>query len=249
MAFTFTEPNDGIDFSGHPDLNASEFTFFMRVRPENVTNNQVRAFWYWEDGTTTQSLYMGFTSSGFINNRLQCGFYDGSSYENTLWTTGWGANEDHTFAFVWDGTTQSIFADGDTTAKATNTPGGGNPNTGSGIDNTIGHTRTGASQAECDFEDCAYFDRALSGEECAALDAGFSPLHFVRDLKIYCPFTENTNEVMVPCGITESGSPAVATAFRRMEIPPLQIGLGTAPAPGGSVAPQFHHHRHHNLAA
>lgn len=94
------------------------FSIMMLVKI-NSSNTVKRTFMEIKgNGGTPTDIWFELNTGG--TNRVGFGYYDGSSWFEAAWVSGFAAGSTHLIIGVWDKATQRIYADGDPNYKATN---------------------------------------------------------------------------------------------------------------------------------
>lgn len=207
MAYLFGNVN-GDDISvGNVILNSSSWTIALWVRFTEVDTTGRSLFGTYSDGV--RDIWFETKSGG--TNRIEIGFqlsdgsYSGSYFAQ--WTSGFTAGSWHLLIYEWDGTTMSIYADTDTTAKASATPSLGPLNTG-GTNTQIGANPSSSTRsADGDIAEVGIWSRTLSSGERLALGQAYAPSHFLRGLTNYWPLIRGaTNRINASFNGTVTGA-------------------------------------------
>lgn len=230
MAYLFgNENNDNISVGNV--LYGSNWTIGMWVRFTAVDTTQrtffktygagVRDIWFETKNGGTNQIEIGF--------QLSDGGYTGSYFAQ--WTSGFTAGSWHWVAYTWDGTTMSIFADVDTTAKATATPSLGPLNTG-GAPTKIGGSPSGTTHSfDGDIQEVGMWNRVLTADERVTLGNGFAPSTIPRGLTNYWPLVRGATDIRGGFNGTVTGA-TVSNHTRviytnNYQIAPFAAGAGT----------------------
>lgn len=188
MAYNFQGANDTIVLGNNVLPSFSTYSFVAWINTDVADNSQRQIISLNDAGSGNRDMWLEFTNAG--TNVMAFGYFDtGGSFPQVSWTTGFTAGTWHFVAGVYNGTTQAIFADTDPVAKATNTPGNP-PNTGT-ADGFIGNRTGGGRPANGFIAEVAFYNRDLSGAECAAMGSGLSPLFSSSGLINYYSLVKN----------------------------------------------------------
>ena len=150
---------------------ASTWSLFVRLKVLSANTTTRRICEY---GQTSGGFRAQFYSHFLVGtNDLRVGHSIGGGFNEVGWVTGWSAGSIHSFVGVNNGTGIIIYADTDSTAKATNALAGGNSDQDSGQVFTIGNLDTFSDGADCDIYEVAWFpSTVLTGAQAAQLGAG-----------------------------------------------------------------------------
>lgn len=214
MAIAFGSTEDGLDLTGHGQPNSSGFSVSCRMLVNSVNMNLRQIVqWYQSIGGNDPEYFISFFN--IANNQLIWGFKDTSNnYPDVRWTTGWTAGSTHAACFVWDGTDLIIYADGDTTAKASATPAAGiDAGSGEGIYGIGYRNISGDRHFDGAISEFCYYNRALTAAEAAAVTAlpGFAPTFLLNAIGFYLPLVNRT--YICPKGgvtVSETETPTAA---------------------------------------
>lgn len=193
--YTFQNSTDKISLgSGITVSTAYTYACWISPDAENTNNRQILTN---KAGSASgdRDQWFEFNSSG--TNRLAFGFRgpgDGD-FPQAEWNSSFTAGSTHFVAGTYDGSNLRIYADTDSTAKATHATSGnpltgGTPNVRIGNDIADGRVFDGSI---CEF---AIWNRALSGTECSILGKGFSSLFILNGLTAYLPLVRHTNDII-----------------------------------------------------
>lgn len=237
MAYNFQASGDTITL-GNTVLPASLSAYsFVAWINTDVADNSARQIISLNDGASdNRDMWLEFATGA--TNQIAFGFFDtGGGFPQATWTSGFSASTWHFIAGTWNGTIQSIFADTDSTAKATNTPGNG-PNTVA-ADGFIGNRTGGGRPANGYIAEVAFYNRAVSGAELASMGAGYSPLFFPNGLVDYWPLVRTT--INPKSGRNGTASGAVVAAHPKIIYPsPQQIRRFTTQVAPAGTSPKFY---------
>jgi len=215
-------------------VETAQRTLFVRVRP-NAANTTRREI-FTALNTTDFQFHVFACFDTFGTNRFVFGFTanNGADLRVTGWDTGFSAGTDHYLFGVYDQSTLAIYADQDTSAKATNSFSD-TPDVG-GMALRIGNHAFDTSQSwDGVIYEVAWYDVALTSDERQLLGMGYSPLFLNRMPVMYWPFRDNAQEIIGQVSTTVTGASFAAEAMN--VIHPASVQAHVEPVPPASIIP------------
>lgn len=201
MAYSFDADDDRIVTSAVVPPSTWSISANITVDAESTARRQIFSQ---NDADAETDIYFEFKAG--TTNRLTFGYADTSSgFPDAEWTTGFTAGSSHIVVGTWDGTTQSIYADGDPTAKATNNPSNTTPRVNA-ASIRIGNSRANTNGFEGKISEVGVWNRGLTSAETVLLGKGFSPLLIPNGLIRYWRLVQNANELRQGLNGTVTGA-------------------------------------------
>lgn len=233
MSYQF-DPGTTDHLAGAAQLTQTSLnrTLYVKFRVDSA--NATRRFLVASTDTTGTFLgaFLELHSSG--TNVVRFGFSTGgsTSFPAVTWTSGFAAGSDHILIITYDGANIIIYADSDTTAKASLGETGTPDNSGGTPALYIGNF-TASSTLSWDglIYEVAYWDGTVLGSsDRTVLGGGGAPTDCSVQPTHYWPFTADATDAAGNLDLTVNGATLVDEAA------PQFVGLGTAASSATTTA-------------
>jgi hypothetical protein len=124
MGYLFGSGNTDTIVCGKPTQNGGAYSAAARFSLASADPASKTLLAFRTAGTNILMQCLFGDGNAVINNQMVWAVTVGGAVTSCVWTTGFLANEIHTLVFTFDGTTMRLYADTDSTNKASQAVGG-----------------------------------------------------------------------------------------------------------------------------